>query len=46
MNQIKNLSNEELMELYNMIKEYIDYLNSQKEKLEEANEGKSRKTDK
>ena len=41
MKEIKSLSNEELVQIYNMVKDYIDYLNSQKTKVEEDNERKN-----
>ena len=44
MKEIKSLSNEELVQIYNILKDYMDYLNSQKSKLEEENKKKNTRT--
>lgn len=41
MKDLKGLSNEELVQIYNIVKDYIEYLNVRKSKLEEDNERKN-----
>ena len=44
---IGNLSNQELLQIYNLLKEYSNFLDSELSKLEEKeNEGKSGNTNK